>query len=373
METVSVNLQPQPDRSYPILIEPGLLERAAELLAARFPGRVPAVICDSNLAMLHGAALAESLRARGLDCGDPVVFPAGEASKSRERKAMLEDELFARGLGRDTVVLALGGGVTGDLAGFVAATYARGVPLVQLPTSLLAMVDSSIGGKVAVDVPWGKNLVGAFHQPALVLIDPAVLRTLPPEQFTAGMAEVVKHGVIRDREFFELLEQRAEGIAGDERLLTGLIARNCRIKAAVVEADEREGNLRQILNFGHTIGHALETLSGYRWLHGQAVAAGMAIEAELAARLGLMPSAEVARLDALLRRLGLPVDCAGLRVGAEQVLELTRLDKKARGGQARYALPSALGAMATDRDGNYGIKVEDQPVRAALLARGALA
>ena len=281
--------------------------------------------------------------------------------------------MFAAGLGRDTVVVALGGGVVGDLAGFVAATYARGLKLVQVPTSLLAMVDSSVGGKTGLDVPWGKNLIGAFHQPDLVIIDPRVLRTLAKEHFTSGMAEVVKHGVTRDASLLAFLEERTGELEPEnEEVIAELVARNCRIKASVVSEDEREGNLRQILNFGHTVGHAVETLSGYRWLHGQAVSCGMVIEAEAAALLDILPLKHLRRIEKILSDLGLPGDIAPLRVRVEQVLELARLDKKARQTRPRYALPSQIGRMATTPEGAYGIPVAEEVMTRALKAHGAL-
>ncbi|MEA2062346.1 MAG: 3-dehydroquinate synthase family protein, partial [Gemmatimonadota bacterium] len=250
MKEVIVSLKKQIDRSYPIVIEPGLLKQAAEWLVKRFGSHAFAVISDSNIAGLYAAGLADDLRARGARCKGPFTFPAGEKSKTRRVKSRLEDRMFAAGLGRDTVVVAVGGGVVGDVAGFVAATYARGVPLVQVPTTVLAMADSSVGGKTGVDVPWGKNLVGAFHQPALVLMDPRTLGTLAPEQFTSGLAEVVKHGVIRDASLFEFIENNASEIVPDnEEIMTELVDRNCWIKAEVVAEDERESNLRRILNF----------------------------------------------------------------------------------------------------------------------------
>lgn len=370
---VPVRLDRRQDQSYPILIEPGLLGRAAEIIAERFPAHACAVISDSNLRDLYAAKIASALHAAGLRTPETICFPAGEQSKNRRVKEQVEDRMFEAGLGRDSLVVAIGGGVVGDLAGYVAATYARGVPLVQVPTSLLAMADSSIGGKTGVDVPWGKNLIGAFHQPALVLIDPEVLATLDQRQFTAGLAEVVKHGVIRERGLFEYIEVNRSVISRDNAdLLAELVTRNCRIKAAVVEEDERESNLRQILNFGHTVGHVVEAFSGYRMLHGEAVACGMAVEAEIAAALGLLEAAEAARIVESLASLGLPVELGRLNAPAGRLLEMTALDKKARKGRARYALPDEIGRMATREDGSYGIEVPEEVVRSALVARGAV-
>lgn len=360
------------DRSYDILIEPGLLQDAAGIIVQRFGRTAAAVVTDTNVAERYAEPLAGRLAAAGCRQVEVVTIPAGEASKTREIKAEVEDSLFSSGLGRDSLILAVGGGVVGDLAGFVAATYARGVPFVQIPTTLLSMTDSSVGGKTGVDVPWGKNLVGAFHQPSLVLIDPTVLNSLSTEQFISGMAEAVKHGVIREAALFEFIEARREAIlAMEPETLSHLLESNCAIKAAVVSADEREGNLRQILNFGHTLGHAVEALSGFKMLHGQCVAVGMVLEAELSASLGLLPESDLARLENLLAALGLPVRVDLPGVSAMKILEHTRLDKKARAGRARYALPARIGAMATDPEGRYGLEVEDPLVLKTLRRRGA--
>ncbi|HUU28615.1 MAG TPA: 3-dehydroquinate synthase [archaeon] len=373
MKEVFVRLKKEIDDSYPILIRAGLLDEAAVLLAERFSHYAFALVSDSNVDRLYAKPLLDHLRALGCRTAELISFPAGEESKNREVKARIEDRMCTASLGRDTVVVAVGGGVAGDLAGFVAATYARGVRFVQVPTSLLAMVDSSIGGKTGVNVPWGKNLVGAFCQPSLVIIDPRVLATLDPEQLTAGMAEVVKHGVILDAALFSFIEENLEKLTAlREEVMADMVARNCQIKAMVVEKDERESNLRQILNFGHTVGHALEALSGYSWLHGQAVACGMAVEAEIAVRMGLFPKADADRLSQLLGRLGLPVDLAALKTKAEKVVGLTYLDKKARGGSPKYVLPRRIGEMARSDSGAYGIDVQDRVALEALVACGAL-
>ena len=374
MRTVPVPLTDRPDLSYDILIEPGLLEKTPSILAEMFSGRAVALIADSNVGNLYGRDLSTVLRGYKFRLVESIQFPAGEASKCRKVKEELEDRMFTAGMGRDSLVVALGGGVTGDLAGYVAATFNRGVPLVQVPTSLLAMADSSIGGKTGIDVPWGKNLLGAFHQPALVLIDPRILNTLPERELRSGMAEVVKHGVIRDAELFGYNEDNLDKILGcDEETMTELVARNCLIKADVVSRDERENNLRQILNFGHTLGHAVEAFTGFGWLHGEAVACAMAVEAELAVRLGLMAAGDRDRISGLLRRLGLPVGLGALDVSAGKLLELTRLDKKARGGRARYALAAGIGRMAANADGGYGIDVDEDLVVQVLIDAGAQA
>ncbi|MFC1544892.1 3-dehydroquinate synthase [Gemmatimonadota bacterium] len=372
MRKVPVPLTNRPDLSYDILIEPGLIGRAPSILADMYSGKSIAVISDRNVASLYGHELTAKLIDKKFRLVEMIEFPAGEASKCRRVKEQVEDRLFEAGMGRDSVVVALGGGVTGDLAGYVAATFNRGVPLVQVPTSLLAMADSSIGGKVGIDVPWGKNLIGAFHQPSLVLIDPRMLNSLPEQELKSGMAEVVKHGVIRDADLFDYIEQHLDRILGrEEDVMAELVARNCAIKADVVSQDERESNLRQILNFGHTLGHAVESFSGFGWLHGEAVSCGMAAEAEIAVLMGLMKPDERDRITALLVRIGLPVDIRTLDAGAETLVKLTRLDKKARTGRARYALAAGIGSMATRADGGYGIEVDEQLVREVLISIGA--
>jgi 3-dehydroquinate synthase len=259
-------------------------------------------------------------------------------------KERLEDRLLALGAHRDSVVVALGGGMIGDLAGFTAATLHRGVPLVQVPTSLLAQVDSSVGGKVAVDHPRGKNLVGAFHQPARVYIDVGALRTLPGEEYRSGLAEVIKYGATMDAKLFALLKAKARSIAGNAPgTMTPIIRRCCDLKRMIVEADERESGLRRILNFGHTIGHAVETLSNYRLRHGYAVAIGMCAEGRIGVALGITGRDSADRLEALVRLYGLPTEIPS-RFTTGSILKATRLDKKSFGGAIRYTLLRAIGA-----------------------------
>ena len=279
--TIRVPIVEQRDASYDIRIGRGLLAELPALLSSAAPATRYAVVTDSTVEQRCGRDLAGRLAAAGLAV-DLVSFPAGEWNKTRDTWAALSDRLLAARLGRDSAVVALGGGVVGDVAGFVAATYLRGIPWVQVPTTLLAMIDSSIGGKTGVDVPLGKNLLGAFHQPRLVVADLEVLGTLPAPQLAAGMAEAIKHGVIADAEYFELLEREQPAIAvKDLAVLERVVSRSVEIKAGVVSADEREAGRRAVLNFGHTIGHAIEATSGYAVLHGEAVAIGMALEARL--------------------------------------------------------------------------------------------
>ncbi|HEX2347244.1 MAG TPA: 3-dehydroquinate synthase [Ktedonobacterales bacterium] len=321
-----------------------LTELPARLRALGLPPRL-SVVTDSSVADLYLAPLLERLRAAGF-APDALIVPAGEASKSREQLAVIHDWLAERRIERGEALLALGGGVVGDLAGFAAATYLRGLPLIHIPTSLLAQVDASIGGKVAIDHPRGKNLIGAFYQPTLTLADTTTLLTLPARQRTEGWAEVIKHGAALDADYFATLERAAEALLRVEpATTTAIIARSVAIKAAVVEQDEREGEggRRALLNFGHTLGHAIESVTGYRlWLHGEAVSVGMVFAARLGWRMGVTPRAAMDRLEALLGRLGLPTRLDGL--GLNALLSATLWDKKARGGQTRWILLTDLGA-----------------------------
>ena len=274
------------------------------------------------------------------------------------------------GIGRDAAVIAFGGGVPGDLGGFVAASYMRGLPLVQLPTSLLAMIDSSVGGKTGVDAPAGKNLVGAFHQPQVVVADPDLLATLPDAHVRAGLAEAVKHGAIADPEYLDWIEANAGPLlAGDPECLSRLIVRSVEIKGEIVTRDETESGPRKLLNFGHTIGHAVEALSGYSLLHGEAVAIGMVEEARIGERAGITAAGTSARLRKVLTRLGLPTSLP-LEMSVEQVIDWTRTDKKSREGRVQYALIESVGVAAVGRDGRYGSAVADETVNDVLAGAG---
>jgi len=350
--------------SYRITIGAGVVGNLGALVRERAPAHRYALITDDVVAPLWLERALASFAER------PTVHvvPAGEQHKSRETWAALTDELLAAGHGRDSAVVALGGGVVGDLAGFVAATFMRGIPFVQVPTTLLAMIDASIGGKTGVDTPAGKNLVGAFHQPAAVLVDPGMLATLPDDQLRAGLAEALKHGVVIDRDYFEWIAARAPGmLAAPTEHATEwveLVHRSARIKAGVVERDERESGIRKILNFGHTLGHAVELLSGLTLLHGYAVAIGMVLEAEAGERLGVTAAGTRARIEEALDRVGLPTRVPSSQPPAD-VLAATMLDKKARAGAVEYALPAAIGAMAGTEHG-YGTRVPDALVRSVL-------
>lgn len=339
-----------PDREYPVLVERGGLARLGALCAEHAPAHRYAIIADSRVAELYGEEARDALASAGLEA-DLLAFPAGEWNKSRETWAELSDAMLRLGFGRDAVVVALGGGVTGDLAGLVAATFMRGVPVVQVPTTLLAMLDSSVGGKTGVDTPAVKNAIGAFHHPELVLVDPDLLATLAPFQRTSGLAEGVKVAAMRDAEAFAWIEERAADLAAGAPAAIGrLIDRGVALKAAVVAEDPLERGTRAVLNFGHTVGHALESLSGFSLLHGEAVALGMRLEARLGEALGITEEGTARRLDAVLAGCGLPGEIDP-DWSAETILEAARPDKKARAGGLRWALPSRIGVAARDPEG----------------------
>ena len=363
--TIRVPIREERDASYDIVIGGALLGDLAGLLARHCPAARYAVITDSHVGPLYGEATMSRLRAAGL-AAERFEFPAGEWNKTRHVWSSLCDQMLAARFGRDCAVIALGGGVVGDLAGFVAATYLRGVPYVQVPTTLLAMIDSSIGGKTGVDVPAGKNLLGAFHQPRLVVVDRDVLASLPRAQLVAGMAEAVKHGVIADADYFAFLEAAHErALARDPAAIDRLITRSIEIKAEVVAADEREIGRRAILNFGHTVGHAVEAATQYTLLHGEAVAIGMAYEARLAEALTLAAPGTARRIRALLERVGLPLERpAG--AGIDDLMLAMRLDKKARAATVRFALPQTVGAMSGDDEKGWTVAAPEQLLRDVL-------
>lgn len=337
-------------RSYEIVIGDGLIARAGEWFEPLRLGRRGVLIADDNTLHLWATPLRDALAQAGYDT-TVLAVPAGETSKSLPRVQSLVERMTGLGLDRRSFVVAVGGGVVGDLAGFVAAIYLRGIAYVQVPTTLLAQVDSSVGGKVGVNLPQGKNLVGAFYQPRLVLVDTHALQTLPDRELRAGFAEVIKYGAIRDADFFSWLEQYGPRVLGrDMWAVREAVARSCRIKADVVGADETETTgVRAILNFGHTVGHALEARAGYRgWLHGEAVALGMCVEAELSVRRAGLDPTEARRLQELIAASGLPTrwDAAVTLADLRPALQL---DKKAEAGRLRFVLLRRIGeAVVSD-------------------------
>ena len=358
METVKVELA---GRAYAVHVGQGLLARN-DLLLAQLRRPKVAIVSNATVAPLYLDRLARQLRDAGVEVAT-IVLPDGEDHKNWQTLNSIFDVLLERRCERSTTLIALGGGVVGDMTGFAAACYQRGMPFIQLPTTLLAQVDSSIGGKTAINHPLGKNMIGAFHQPKLVLADTDVLSTLPDRELRAGLAEVIKIALIRDLPFVEWLEANLERVlARDPRALAYAIVRSCANKAEVVVADEHENGERALLNLGHTFGHAIETGMGYGvWLHGEAVAAGTMMAAELSRRIGALSAADVDRVEALFVRAGLPIH--GPCLAAERYLELMRHDKKVEGGRLRLVLFKSIGqAIVADHAG-------DSEIAAAIAAR----
>jgi 3-dehydroquinate synthase len=340
-------------------VDPGALARLSEFTGGLLSGRRLALITDTTVLALferfRRAALEEWVLPPSATGATPaptlpefaaeLSVPSGEASKTRERWAQLSDALLERGFVRDSAIVALGGGMVGDLGGFVAATFLRGIPCLQVPTTLLAMLDASVGGKTAVDTAHGKNLIGAFHPPVAVIADPLVLRTLPEREFRGGLAEAVKHGLIADENYFAWIGEKAKRIAErDVGTLTHLIHRSVEIKAAVVAEDEREAGRRAILNAGHTVAHAIEHASGYGLSHGEAVAIGLVTECRLAEAMGIGQPGLATRVASLLEQLGLPTRLDG-GLPYDRVREAMSVDKKNREATVRFALPTQVGVM----------------------------
>lgn len=346
--------------SYPVYVEAGVLGRLGELIQRHLPGRRTMMLADATVHEVYQSGRMGA----PVWTGETLTFPSGEGSKTRETWARLSDALVERGLGRDSALIALGGGVTGDLVGFVAATYMRGIPYVQVPTTLLAMLDASVGGKTGVDTAEGKNLIGAFHAPAAVVADPQTLNTLPDRAYRAGLAEAVKHGLIADQEYFEWMEKQAPALAArDLDALARLIRRSVEIKAEVVGEDERESGRRAILNAGHTVAHALEQVSNYELPHGEAVALGLVVECELAEQLGIAAPGLRRRVAGLLGRLGLP-ERLPRTLERSAVLGSMASDKKNRGSRVHFALPQGLGEMHCEQGWTTAVPAE--AIRAAM-------
>jgi len=365
--TVSVGLG---DRAYDVLVGDGLLDAAGRLIAPFQKRGRTAVVSDETVWRLHGPRLTAALAAAGIEAL-PVIVAPGEQTKSFEGLADVSDRLLALELDRGDIVTAFGGGVVGDLAGFAAAVYKRGIDFVQIPTTLLAQVDSSVGGKTAIDTPRGKNLVGAFHQPRLVLADLSVLATLPEREMRAGYAEIIKYGLLGDRDFFEWLEANAAAVlARDPAALSHAVARSIEMKAEIVAEDEREQGRRALLNLGHTFAHALEAETGYgeALLHGEAVGVGMALAFRFSARQGLTDGQEAGRAGAAIAASGLPTrldDVPGHPFDAGRLVSHMAQDKKAEAGRLTFILTRALGDAFVAKDVDAGA------VRDFLVAEGA--
>jgi 3-dehydroquinate synthase len=338
---VDVNLG---SRSYRIVVASGALQSVGQRLRELRLGSRAALVSDGAIMRLYGKTVVTSLEAEGFTV-TTIEVPEGEAAKTLAVAEHCWDRLLTAGLDRTSTVMALGGGAVGDVAGFAAATYMRGINFVQLPTTVLAQVDASIGGKTAIDHPLGKNMIGAFHQPRLVVVDPAVARTLPEREFRSGLAEIVKHGIVLDADYFAELERDLAPLAArDLGVLERIIGGSCRLKASVVERDEREAELRHVLNYGHTIGHALEAATGYaRYAHGEAVSLGIVAEARLARRLGIADDETTARQERMLETLGLPVRAPSIDV--EPIVSAMARDKKAKDGRVPFVLAPRIGAF----------------------------
>ncbi|CAN1510736.1 AroB 3-dehydroquinate synthetase [Burkholderiaceae bacterium] len=359
MNTLTVNLG---KRSYPIYIGSGLIDQAA-LFQAHLTGEAVYIVSNTTVAPLYAEPLKITLTQLQKQV-HLITLPDGELYKDWSHLQTIFDALLQHGADRHTTLIALGGGVIGDMTGFAAASFMRGVQFIQVPTTLLAQVDSSVGGKTGINHPLGKNMIGAFHQPVAVIADLSTLQTLPARELSAGLAEVIKHGAMADADFLNWIEKNAAALlACESKALAYAVLRSCEIKAAVVAADERENNIRATLNFGHTFGHAIEAGLGYgKWLHGEAVGCGMVMAADLSMRLGKIQPAEAARLKQLIHTMGLPT--VAPKFGSERYFELMQLDKKTTGGKIRYIVLDQLGAAVIE-------SVPEALVKETLQASGA--
>lgn len=360
MKTLHVDLA---SRSYPIYIGTNLLEQAALFEPHLKSSTTVFIVSNTTVAPLYAKTLMNTLSQLGKTVR-LLELPDGESYKDWQHLQLIFDELLAHGADRQSMTVALGGGVVGDMAGFGAASFMRGIRFIQVPTTLLAQVDSSVGGKTGINHPLGKNMIGAFHQPVAVIADLNTLRTLPPRELSAGLAEVIKHGAIADADFLDWIEANAGALlACDTDAMAHAVLRSCEIKSAVVSADEREGGIRATLNFGHTFGHAIESGLGYgEWLHGEAVGCGMVMAADLSARLGQINKMDAERLKRIIASMHLPI--APPKLGSQRFMELMQVDKKTEAGQIRYITLGSIGAARIQQ-------VPDTTVIETLLATGA--
>jgi len=359
MKTLTVDLD---QRSYPIYIGSDLIDRP-ELFEACSKASSIYIVTNTTVAPLYAERLSKTLATFGKSV-KTITLPDGESFKDWKNLQTIFDELLKHGADRQTVLVALGGGVIGDMTGFAAASFMRGIRFIQVPTTLLSQVDSSVGGKTGINHPLGKNMIGAFHQPVAVVADLNTLKTLPPRELSAGLAEVIKHGAIADASFLDWIEANTNALlACDIEAMSHAVLRSCEIKSAVVSADEREGGVRATLNFGHTFGHAIEAGMGYgEWLHGEAVACGMVMGAKLSCLLQKITQADVDRLTRIIHAMHLPITAP--KFGAERYIELMQVDKKAEGGQIRYVLLEQIGKA-------YMSTAPHEAVLETLLATGA--
>jgi 3-dehydroquinate synthase len=360
MKTLHVDLA---SRSYPIYIGTNLLEQPALFEPHLKSSTTVFIVSNTTVAPLYAKTLTNTLSQLGKTVR-LLELPDGESFKDWQHLQLIFDELLAHGADRQSMIVALGGGVVGDMAGFGAASFMRGIRFIQVPTTLLAQVDSSVGGKTGINHPLGKNMIGAFHQPVAVIADLNTLRTLPPRELSAGLAEVIKHGAIADADFLDWIEANTGALlACDTNAMAHAVLRSCEIKSAVVSADEREGGIRATLNFGHTFGHAIESGLGYgEWLHGEAVGCGMVMAADLSARLGQIGQADALRLKRIIASMHLPI--APPKLGSQRFMELMQVDKKTEAGQIRYITLGSIGAARIQQ-------VPDATVIETLVATGA--
>ena len=368
MSTFQVQLKKTVDDSYEIEVGRSLMRKLADDLADGLMGDIHrfALITDSRVDTLYAQPLCRMLQDIGFT-GDIYSFPAGERSKTRETKAEIEDRMLAAGYRRDCFVLAVGGGVVSDLAGFLAGTYGRGVPFVNYATTLLAAADASVGGKTAVDTPLATNLIGLFNQPKKVYIDIDCWNTLPLREISSGLAETIKHACLADPEFFMYLEEHMDDIMKfTPDVCEHMARRNCEIKYQVVMKDERESGLREVLNLGHTVGRAIETLSGYRLLHGEAVSIGLAAACALSVKMGYMTGGEANRVGKLLNRAGLPAGIPGY-IDREALIRKLYTDKKVRNGHLRFVIPRGIGEIVEFRPGVYAEEISEGTVREIIM------
>ncbi|MGA2526443.1 MAG: 3-dehydroquinate synthase [Smithellaceae bacterium] len=342
MRSMKVNLDKKSLSSYEIRIGKGIADRMALLIAKNHKAGLYVLITDDCVGKIYGQKLLISLKDVGLNV-DSIEFPAGETSKNINTVLDIVEKLLKRGADRETLLIALGGGVVGDMVGFIASVFMRSIPYIQIPTTLVAQVDSSIGGKTAIDLPYGKNLLGTFYQPSAVFADLSFLDTLPEKEFNNGLAEIIKYGVIEDEKMFHALEDNMEAVKQkDASLLLKLVENCCRIKKSIVEIDEKEQGLRRILNFGHTIGHALEALSQYKVTHGEGVALGMIAAARISEKMGYLESGETMRIEGLINSAGLPVNIPK-PFSPESIISQLRMDKKKKGDIIHFVLLKKIG------------------------------
>jgi 3-dehydroquinate synthase len=361
LDKVKLRIIEKNDFSYEIVIGENLIQEIVIFLKKTMFSNKLLIITDSNIKKIYGKTLLKQFKKNNLKA-ELISFKAGEDNKTRKTKQEIENKMLELGLGRDTVIISFGGGVVGDLAGFIAATFNRGIPYVQVPTSLLAMIDSSIGGKTAVDTKYGKNLIGAFYQPIKVYIDINFLQTLPKEEVLNGLAELIKHGIIMDKELFYFMEKYNKEILNkDKEILTYLIKESCKIKSEIVEKDEKETGLRQILNFGHTIAHAIEKVSDYKLKHGSGVSIGMCVEAKISNKLNFLEDYDYTRIVQLLKSFKLPTKIPS-ELTYKKIINAAKLDKKSRLGIPRFVLLKEIGKVRKFQN-KYSFQVDEKIIK----------